>query len=457
MGGSTTGALAPTGAGIGVLDPGSVGSARGWSRIAATGLVVFVAAINLLLPIERGVPYLRFGPISLMGPVAFNLIAFASLLFTRPIRTLRRFRHPPLFWQGILVLILFARAAFSPDVTLATATAILYSATWVAQFGLFLSILDWIGRAAFARAYCAVAGVGAGLGILEGLFGYLLPPYQLFRFLEAVSEGRLPGGTTGRTDGPPGNSILFAFIMVLTIPFAFEIRSRLLRWGLIAMILVATGLTIARVGYLMLFIVAMGGLLMGGRRARASATAIGLALSVVVVVMTVFSSSPLVERVLDRVSGKGEATENVCFRTEALRLAVGRTFDDGRIDIGVWGAGIREGDQVGQGLSVKVTTLDNVYATLFYEGGLLLLGTYLVAHGFHVRRLWAGYGPAGLYWFGAVAGLVAGVAFVSIYTVGANFSLVATLAVLGHERIVRQRIRRAVARQALAPAPAALA
>lgn len=408
--------------------------------------------MNVLVPFERGIPYVRVGPAALMFPVLFNLAAFALLILARPLRTLRRFRHPPLFWQGAVAVLFLARGATSFEAAKGIATGLIYASTWVAQYALLLAVIETLGRAAFARIYVAVAAIGATLGVIEGLTGYILPPYTFARLADAIAQGYASIEGVGRVDGPVGNSILFAFMMALSVPFAFEIRLRPLRWTLVAFFVAAVALSIARIGFLMLIVLALGGLLLGGSRARAAAVGLGFVLVAALAVAVIVPDNPVVERIGARLTGQGEASENVRFRTEAIRLALDRTFFDGNLDVAVWGAGIRKGDTVGKSIAASVKTLDNVYVTVLYEGGLLLLFTFLAAHTFHLRRLWVGYGPARFYWFGLVAGLVGGIAFVSAYTIGANFPFVATLAVLSHERLVRRKLMRAAARQAPAPA-----
>ncbi len=428
-------------------DPTALPGARGAGRWFAGGLLALFSAVNLLLPIERGFPYIRVGPLPLFPSVFLSIVAFVPLLLARPLRTLRDFRHPPLFWSLVLTLVLLARAAFSRDASLALATGIIYGATWVAQFALLLSLVEWLGRERFARILCAVAAIAATLGVLEGLFGVVLPPYHAVRLLYAFQQGYLET-SGGRVDGPAGNSILFAFQMVLAVPFAFDLRTRWLRWGLTGLFALALALTIARVGYLMLAVMALGALLGGGRAARAVLTAGAVGAVAIVLAATVFASNPAVERIGDRFFGGGaEASAgNVRFRQQAIQGVFERTTKDGRFDILVWGEGIRAGDRIGQTLAASVTTIDNAYVTLFYEAGLAGTLAFVGVHAFHLRRLWGRYGPARLYWFAAVAGLAGGIAFVSIYSSVANFPFVAILAVLGHEQRTRRRLARAAAR-----------
>ncbi|RYY08936.1 MAG: hypothetical protein EON55_19390 [Alphaproteobacteria bacterium] len=114
--------------------------------------MTFAALLNMLVPFERGFPLLPVGPINILFPVFLNLVAFGVLFVARPIRTLRGFRHPPLFWQGMVSLFLIVRAIFSPEFGKAVATAVIYTGTWVAQFALLLTVMAWVGRPAFATS-----------------------------------------------------------------------------------------------------------------------------------------------------------------------------------------------------------------------------------------------------------------------------------------------------------------
>ena len=427
-----------------VYDPAALPTTGAPGRLLAGTVLALLAAISLLLPLERGFPYIRLGPVPFTASVFLALATFIPLALARPLKTYRDLLHPPIFWNILFTIVLLVRSVFSHDPNHGIATSILYGATWVAQFAVMLSLLEWLGRPRFARIYCAVAAIAAILGILEGLFNIVLPPYQAVRVLYAVGQGYLDA-SGGRVDGPAGNSILFAFQMVLSIPFAFEIKSRPLRWGLAVLFALALSLTIARIGYLMLAVLIFGALLGGGRAARATLAALSVGALVVVVAATVFSSNPAVERIGDRFFGSGAETSagNVRFRQQAIQSVVTKMTQDDRFDILIWGEGVHEGDRIGSTVFASVTTIDNAYITIFYETGLAGAILFFAAHAFHIRRLWGRYGPARLYWFAAVAGLSGGIAFVSVYTSVANFPFVAILAILSHEFRLRRKIERA--------------
>lgn len=407
-------------------------------KVFYAAIMLVLCATALLLPIERGFPIIRIGglPFTLTLLVSF---ACFGLLFVESLgRIVWRVPKKYLLLQGLFLWIMVMAALIAPNVRSAFFVVLAYFATFVLNFLIFYYFFKQGCRYLFVGILCGVAALAAIVGVIEGLTQIYLPIYASW-FLGFDPDTMLYAMTREqfRVLGTLGNPIVYAVAMVLTIPFAMELRNAIFRYGLALLLLVAAILAVTTTAVLMILILAVGYLVSTKRLLQKTAM---IALAGIVFVFLVAPN--LVSRFGDTIFVRlvaGDPT-NIDARTYLLEVAWDQFTDEPSLTTLLIGFGLKSttAENYGSIFSSGLGTIDNTYATVLIEMGLLGVGVYLILCmsilvGYRIYML------RSLHWWAILSLLAAGVAFTTIYY--ATFNLVwvasvATLAYYDHQRLL---------------------
>ena len=263
-------------------------TSRAWVRLQPTKQVgrqvayavatLGLAAIYLLLPIERGFPVIRI----LGYPFTLTLLAsVAAFGFVIVDSNGTLFYHLPrryLPFQILVTLTLFISALIASNVQAGLFVVLSYFATFVLNF----LVIDYLFQRGFRRAFvllvCGVAVVAAAVGIVEGLFHSYVSVYaDWFLGYDYAAMSYAMTRADFRVLGTLGNPILYAVAMTLTVPFAGEIRNRVMRYGLVAALFLASGLALSTTAVLVWFVFGLGFAVLSRHRKRLILLTIALA------------------------------------------------------------------------------------------------------------------------------------------------------------------------------------
>jgi hypothetical protein len=402
---------------------GSFG-ARAWR----VGPCLLLVATHLLLPIERGVPLLRVGAIPVTVCLAASVLVFGLMFVESYGRILTLFWRRHVAAQLVFVATLVLSSLFSQNTRAAMSVPVAYFGAFVLDYVTVVYLFETGSKTTFLRTLRTVLLVAAAIGVADGIFDFRLGFYEQFAdlFRTEMGYGELVGA---RASGPLGNPIIFGTAMMLGIPFAMDLTG-FRRVLLLAVLLLAAFATISRTALIMTIPFAVAFVLLGLRRRSAKViTLLGLLALVTAVGLTGRANLEGVGiQWSERLLRDFDAEQNVAIRLEALKAVMTRSSSDTLVTALV-GHGPRSGADLARTIASRFDTIDNAYATLYFEAGIVGLVAYLWIYASLLARYKAA-AKASFHWHGIVAFLTAGVAFVSIYYVTFALLVVTSTAIL---------------------------
>jgi hypothetical protein len=402
-----------------------------------------MCAVHLLLPIERGFPVLRLGGVPLVLPFVVSVAAATYLFIESGGRLLSLFARSYAVGQILVVAVLCIASARAARPTAGLAIALFYMSTFVIDYVVLTYLFERGHRQAFVRIIVVVGVLAAAVGIIHGLLGIDLAFYDSladdFRRQQGWGDD-----VHRRAAGTLGNPIIYAVAMMLLIPFAYEVRSRMLSSVVIAACLTAAATTLSRTAVIIGLPLIFG--VVSNSRPRAAVLVLigGLVWAGLVVTITTngFADDSITAAWTTRLSGR-EAVENSDLRQATAQAVISWAFATTSPVTLMFGEGLNRGGELASGIGLRSDTIDNVFLDLLYETGfvglVLFVGSYL-----HLLLGTWRRNQVRFHWFALVAWLCAGVSFVSIFYSTFNFIIVASVATLtmrvpvGHDGDITQ-------------------
>jgi hypothetical protein len=402
-----------------------------------------------LLPIERGFPTIRLAGYPFTATIVASVVTAGLFLLISKGGVVRSFPVPYIPLQ-LFVTCTFVISAFaSADVEAGLFLALQYSVTFVLNF-LILYYLFKVGcRQQLVVVLCIIVGIVAVVGVLEGVCRYYLPFYgTMFLNFDPDRMRYAMVREDFRTLGTLGNPILYAAALTLSVPFALELRRRIIAWSLVGLLAVASALAVSTTAAVMWAVLAAGGFFISRRKTKLRLIlAVCVAMAILLPFLSALSAPQgwLVSGWRAEISFGDDTNKqyaNIIVRGKLLDQAI--TLYSAHSDF--WsllvGRGLKSSQAVVTGMMLdqrSLKTLDNTYATLLFESGFLGLLGY-IAVGASVLLGYKQGMRRNLHWYTVLSLYLAGVAFVTIHYSTFNFVWVASVAAMHHDRLlVRSR------------------
>jgi len=405
-----------------------------WGRVVLSGVLSLVlCSFSLLTPIERGFPMLRIAglpfrwPFLVTAALVLVMLVWDSRWSMRVLSTRYCLRH-----AGVMI-VLVAGALRSELPATAIARVLAYLTAYVLNFVVLTWIFERGSRKTFVVVLCGVAITAAALGVAEGAFSYRPAIYgQWFaNYDQAVGEFEVGLGSGYRVNGTLGNSIVYAMAMMLSLPFAAEIRSVTIRLGVCFLLLVAAAFTISKVvAVAALPMFAWVAWRLGLRRVMLWFGALviaALAYGAVYDAGNEAFGTRLLGRWTARLTDPQVVALSTGLRSEMWLRALSPASNTG-ISLLV-GHGLLSESTVSTAVYADLGTIDNTYLNLFYETGMVGLLAYLFAF---TAPLWQlrSLAKRSIHYWAAVSLLMASFVFVSYHFYTFNFLATASMASL---------------------------
>ena len=369
-----------------------------------------------------------------MGLIAIYAAA-ALLVFKAGVTVIRGVASPYLTLQLCVTVALVLSGLGSGPVA-SLFIPFLYFSVFVVEYICLLHLFRSGFLPRFVVIVSVAASAAAAISLYEWFAGQFLPPYDYFyALLNEVNSADALTQTHRRVWGTLGNPILMGVGLAWALPFVVEWRSPWLRTAAVVATVAASALTFSRSTLVALAVVAVGALVLrsphGGRRWRR--LVIVSAVLATVVLMGVYVLAVDLDDLADRLRlRKGDA--NALTRLELLEVTY-RLVDQRDIPVLLFGTGPRSTVTVleMEGWGSETLTVDNTYATLLIEIGLVGCVSYLLML-FAVLRRHRHEATLGLHWFSIASVLFLNVAFVTAYYATINLLWVASVAALEDRR-----------------------
>jgi hypothetical protein len=294
----------------------------------------------------------------------------------------------------------------------------------------------------------AVGITAAAVSIVQGVMGLPLPLYdEWFRRYSRVDAENYTLATV-RASGTMSNPILYGLLMVLVIPYAFDLKHTTQRTLALFVVLLAAGLSGSRTVLVATFF-GVGAVAVYRWRTLWVLPAAGVGLVFLAAslggVSTVGGDSR-VDFLLQRAGLKPESNASVSaaafginLRREVLVEGLREMSDEWGGLTWIVGRGYFAAMSVGQRVLPWYTTVDNVYMTVLYERGLLGLVLFLGAGlTFLIRTRHAA--TVTLHWYSPLVLALAGFSFTWDAYSTFNILVIGSMAIaMWHEERARRR------------------
>lgn len=355
------------------------GRTRGGLRALLTALYTLCALTHLLLPVQAGLPTvgsIHVTTLTLGGTLAF-LAVFRPFALAAALRD--RFTLALLAFGVLGAFTTYAingHAGLYPgweQLPLAAGNAVL-------GYLVNLAMLRLLGTSTALRILLVVGAAAAVLTVVEGLFGFRLPPY------EAILHLQLARGVdifTDRAQGPLGNSLVTSMMLSLVALIAMAESKGLPRVALVFLAISGALLTGSKTALIVIPILLAVWFAETLRdrdiaRARVKLAFGGLAaLAVLAAAVTAGPKAPIVGVLTDRLVGaqKDYSDLGAEIRRNALvYIGYDRLLGDpGHLAFGAGSGAAGEAMEQFQGNN----TVDNLYLALAYDFGVPVACLYM--------------------------------------------------------------------------------
>lgn len=393
---------------------------------------------NLMLPVENGLPPFHIGPAPITLPVIAAGLAAVVLALQPRTRFLRTLHMPYcVLWSALLVYFL-AASCLQGEFLVSLLSVGMMSMAFLINYMVIVCLFRLGGRDLFAKVLCVVAACATVPGIYEFVTGSRLPVYAEINTLYWLSRNMSSGlrGSTydWRVTGTLGNPIVYSAAMMLCMPFACELKSKLSRRVLCGLLLFAAFSTLSRAAFL------FAGSLLVGYVAIEKKKSVRVLLAVILLAGVVLSGSDVVydntltSRWQSRFHEETEAGDQggVPARLSLIQTTVDACTADGPLGF-LLGKGFLSSRQIGLAFSDVLETIDNAYVTILYENGLVGLIGYVALYGWLLYRS-RSLAFHSYHWYSVLGFMLAGMSFVTYGFGTISFVAVASMAIITTSR-----------------------
>lgn len=397
-------------------------------------VIVFLCCCHLLLPLERGFSNFDVAGHPVPVAVVISLIGFCLTWISSNGRVWRYFSGTYVVAQCFCSGFFLMSAVMSDTPLIATVITIKYFTIWVLNYVTIMYLWKNGSRQMLINTLCVVGLMAAIVGIVEGVFVVRLPIYQAWISDYYGVGSRLEKfAQFDRVTGTLGHPHIYSTAMLLLLPFVGELRSRPLRIVITIALVAAALLTVSRSVLLMLAVLSIGFAVVQRRKIMLwfAVLTIIVGIGIATLGSNSLTQDPRAQLWLVRVglvqtAETRYAEQNVSGRSEMLDLVYQSTVEASPFTL-LFGHGMRSGEDISETLNLN--TLDNTYATLLYEGGLLelLIFLYIFAEVLYRNRVRA---HDSLHWYNVISLLAVGVTFVFYSYSTFNFIIVASIVLL---------------------------
>lgn len=380
-------------------------------EFAVIGLFVFF----LTMPLDRGFPVLRLAGFGL-NPSVVAVVAIACLaVVLAPASVLSLFQRKYLALQSLYFVYAALNSLRADSLVIAVVNLFRYYVTFAVIALLCIYLIENGKERAITRAIAIGVTISAGVTIVTGLFSIDIPLYQYFFLNAFVSEGVDVVQQVGRANGTMGNPLLQGTLVVLALPFLFEVKPRPLAIGLLAFALLAGTLTVSKsflyagalyfIAYAVIDGLKRPALLAYGSVALVATAALAITLSTSVPILGYWAQRLGVGNL-----GESNLSTSVGVRQSVAQVAIEEISERFTPFELLTGRGTRSAAEAIGGAHGPTSTFDNTYLTLLYEQGLLGLALFVLPFIYVLfstrSALWIRY-----FWWGLAIALITGFAF----------------------------------------------
>ena len=391
--------------------------------------------LHIALPLDLGVPGLNLGK-TISPSIAASLFSFIIIWYTSRGKVFQGFRKPFAALFSVFILLLVVEVFQAPDAFIAMSHDLRMYFVFVVNYVIFVYLVERYGYRWMTRTILIGGCYAAVLAIGEIAVGRI-PIYQ--KFAEAaMAAGVDTDSSSGigvdffRASGTMGNPIFMSILMGVCIPFVFELRSSVLRFLIIALLLGGAAATISRTIGLCLIVLMIGCSMVYTRKFWiAMGSIVGAFALVVVIAGDALTQEPHVmvwEERLGLASGSGSSGSdaNVVLRANNSKMLIQQVTEHSNplqvlFGHGSWTAGwIAKTEDGGFG------TADDTPVTIVYEEGVI--GIFLF-YGVFIYSLWKSrrYARKTLHWYNGFALVACG--FGTNFEVLSMFNIVAVASI----------------------------
>ena len=375
-------------------------------------------AFYLLFPLDLGFPALWIAGHPVNSAIVATFVALGVLALESRGAVLAFLREPYSIAQLLYCAFLIVSAFASASPPSAVHVALIFFCTFVLNYVVFRYVTRAYGVHWLSMVVVCVGLLAVAVGIVRGRFPWLLPMYNAWFVQQFRYEAPDYSVITARAAGTMNNPILYGLLMVLVIPYIFDIKHTALRVVAMAGVITAAGMSGSRTILVGLVFLLGAAAVYRWRMIRvATVTAVVLLLLLVPFASFLINDDARVDFLLQRAGLRPEANEMVSaaaynFNLRRDVLAAGFREIDEEWGPLTWiiGRGYNHSATVGQRVVPWYTTVDNVYLTQLLERGLvglaLFLGAFLT---FLVRTPHAA--RTTLHWYSPLALALAGFSF----------------------------------------------
>ena len=389
-------------------------------RLTAHIVTGCLIAFYVLLPLDVGFPALSIAGHPLNTAIVATLAALGVLAVQSRGAALTFLCEPYCIVQGTYCAFLVVSSFASASPPSALHAAVLYFATFVINYVVFRYVTRAYGADWLSAVVVGVGLLAAAIGIARALFSVSFPMYDAWFMAQA--RGYLPDSSviSTREVGTMNNAILYGVLMVLVVPYIFDVRGKALRIVAVVAVTVAAGLTGSRTIAVGL-VFGLGAIAVYWWRMIRAVAVTAIAVAVVSVVFASALAGLLdndrFDFLLQRAGLRPEANEavsaaafNLELRREALAAGLHEVNENWGVSAWLIGQGYGSAASVGQKVLAWYTTVDNVYLTQLLEHGLIGLTLFVAAFlTFMIRTVRAA--RATLHWYAPLALALAGLSF----------------------------------------------
>jgi hypothetical protein len=410
-------------------------------------IVAVMTATHVLLPIERGFPAIRLAGLPFTLTMLVSVAAAGVLFLESKGRLLAPWSQPYVILQALVVAALLFAALLSNDPVAGLYLVLAYSVTFILDFLILAYLFQRGFRPRFVVVVALVVGAAALIGVVEGsarvlpsFYRNIYLNYDYIRFSYDLTQRQ-----NYRAFGTLGNPILFATALTLAVPFLLELRPRLLGYAIAVLALAAAFFAVSLTGVLVAAVLAAGLVLTS--RHRLPLAAVSLVLVVAAVLLLAASR-------LEAENGSSLAlwsekfnlgeNNNIRIRLDMLTQAWHYFLNQSNLPDQLLGHGLKYSAELARTWSSRqygygeLGTLDNTYASLLIDAGLLGLAAYVAVMAWLViagRHAWR----TSLHWYAILSMFAAGISFVTVYYSTINLLWVAAVVAIVYDQPAQRR------------------
>lgn len=337
--------------------------------------------IQLLLPVERGLPELRIFGAPLYIPLILNFIGFIIVFFSYPGWVVQQFSRPWLLLNSIFILWCGATSIFLVGWQLASFYSFFWASNYLMLYVIISVFYEKIGKSGIIFTTAMIIVIQIVIGALEAFADYKLPLFELARLNYMINMGAHVLGPRGtawdlRVMGTLGDPILFGIGLVIAIPFLGQIQNKWTRGFLIITASLIAIMTLSRSIFLFLLLYIIWLFLFSVKKTKIILALTGCLFAGLILI----TDNPITANWSRRISDEAGSPSSggIALRAEMNKSAISEVFIGSVDGEFIWGKGFYSSKELGAKYQEVSTTIDNSYLTILYENGMIGLMIYLL-------------------------------------------------------------------------------